>query len=140
MKEVWFVESGEYSDYTVVGVFSTEENANMIRDLLNATVVKRVLDPGVNELREGMSQFYVQMLKDGTVEKCVLQTEISAYTFEDQPRIWRRSIAPAYKNTGVQDCLQGTFWAKDSTHAVKIANEYRAQFIASGEWDRKDKD
>jgi len=36
MAPVWVVEEGEYSDYRVVGVFSSKENAQLIADAVNA--------------------------------------------------------------------------------------------------------
>ena len=63
-------------------------------------------------------------------------TNSISWDFEVTPRmtIWRRSQAPAYVGKNVPDCLHGTVWAKDSTHAIKIMNEKRTQMIAMGEW------
>jgi hypothetical protein len=30
--------------------------------------------------------------------------------------------------------MQAKVWAKDEAHAIKIANEHRAEFIARNEW------
>jgi hypothetical protein len=58
---VWVVARGEYSDYRVVGVFSSQEHAQLIADAINAssgggfdkaTVAARPLDPGVGWICE----------------------------------------------------------------------------------------
>lgn len=138
---VWVVEEGEYSDYRVVGVFSSKEYAQQIADVINgtggyrdATVAEWPLDPAVHELRQGFKRFVVDMRKDGTVERCEQQT-ISGYQLSGDVHIWRRTQAPAFRgNPDKPDVLQAEVWAEDETHAVKIANEHRTQKIASGEW------
>lgn len=59
MKTVWVIEQGSYSDYRVVGVFSSEANAKFIADAINvaesydkATIAEWSLDPAVDELPE----------------------------------------------------------------------------------------
>jgi hypothetical protein len=87
----------------------------------------------VEELRKGFKPYVFEMRRDGTVERCV-QYDVVSYQLAGHVDIWRRSEAPAYKGKGVEDCLHGTVWAKDEKHAVKIANEHRARFIAEGLW------
>lgn len=132
---IWVVEKGDYSDYQVVGVFSSRENAQLVADAINkddpydkATVDEWPLDPVVGELSHGRRPFLINMLRDGTVERCD-QTEVSAFGIRHmlKPEIWRSRT--------VQDCLLGEFWGVDAQHAIKIANEKRAQMIARGEWD-----
>lgn len=143
---VWVVERGSYSDYHVVGVFSSRENADRIADALNqpdedgikpsdeATVVEWPLDPAIGEMNAGLSQWLVWMLRDGTTEKCE-PIELSSCDLVGRVAIWQRSKAPYYQRRGgAPDCLDATVWAKDAEHAVKIANEHRTRLIASGEW------
>lgn len=138
---VWVIEQGEYSDYRVVGVFSSRENAEAVAALLGKeeygdkpTVAEWPLDPVVNELHQGLKPYRVVMAADGTAEKCEPKNEVSAYDIKSGVTIWERSTAPAYRGKGVQDCIHGIVWAKDEQHAVKVMNEKRAQMIASGEW------
>ena len=130
MTTVWVIETGEYSDYRVEGVFSTKERAEAVNAKVGGEVSEWPLDPAFNELKKGYSVFLGEMLRDGTVERCI------SWDYEVTPRmtIWRRSQAPAYVGKNVPDCLHGTVWAKDSTHAIKIMNEKRTQMIAMGEW------
>lgn len=143
-KTVWVVEQGEYSDYRVVGVFSSKAFAQQIADAINAPTEDRVwspatiaewpLNPAVSELRAGFMLFMVWMLEDGTVERCEKE-EVSGYRLAGEVRMWRRTLAPAYAGKGIPDLLQATVWAKDGLHAIKIANEHRTRLIASGEWN-----
>lgn len=141
MKSVWVIEQGEYSDYRVVGVFSSEVNARMIADKINAskgygddaTVANWPLDPAVEELQQDHAQYRVLMLRDGTVELCEVR-ELLAYEIAGSVRVWHRSQAPAYKGKNVPDALDAVVWAKDAKHAIKIANEHRTRLIAENKW------
>lgn len=133
--KVWVVEDGEYSDYSVVGVFSSQSNAERVAALVGGSVAEWPLDPAIAELNQGLQIYFVQMQKDGTVEQCRRQ-ETGTYSFGSTGVImWRRSQAPAFKGKNTPDLMQATVWAKDDTHAIKITNEHRAEFIASGKWD-----
>lgn len=134
-KTVWVIEKGSYSDYRVLGVFSSEENANIVADKMNAedvyekaTVSEWPLDPIVNELQQGRVLYKVYMLKDGTTES----VNAEPGEFDDSVCIWRRSTV--YINKNIPDILVARVWAKDETHAIKIANEHRTRLIASKEW------
>jgi len=144
MKTVWIIEQGSYSDYRVVGIFSSKENAEQVCERVNqgetyeqATIAEWPLNPGVEAINKGLVPFLVWMLIDGTTERCE-QLERGGddfrWTMTDELRVWRRSEAPAYRGKNVQDCLMGRVFAKDSAHAVKIVNERRTQMIANGEW------
>ncbi len=137
---VWVVEQGEYSDYRVVGVFSSEVNARRIAAALNgaypsspAWVAEWPLDPAVADYNSGHRRFLVWMRRDGTIERSEL-SEMTGYQLGGSVEIWRRSQAPAYRGKGVEDCLQADVWAIDLTHAVKITNEHRIRLIAEGLW------
>lgn len=141
-KSVWVIEKGEYSDYRVVGVFTSKENADDMAARINesetygepATVAEWPLDPAIRELRAGFQPYHVWMLRDGTVERCD-RTDVSTYDLASAScELWRRSKAPAYKGKGIEDCLKATVWAKDDKHAIKIVNEMRTEMIAMNRW------
>lgn len=141
MKSIWVIEKGSYSDYRVVGVYSTKEGAELVCAKINgeesyepAVVSEWPLDPGMEAINQGLSPFVVHMLRDGTTEKVWMDENDFEYTLNDQPTIWRRSEAPAYQGKNIPDCLIARVFAKDSQHAIKIANEHRTRMIASGEW------
>lgn len=136
---VWVIEQGSDSDYRVVGIFSTQANAERIKDFINgadpyepATVAEWPFDPAVAEIQKGYQCWSVRMRRDGSIE------QIESYTCSINPvhrvSLWERSRSDYYQPRGVPDVLCGVIWAKDETHAMKIMNEHRAQFIALGKW------
>lgn len=139
MKTIWVIEHGCYSDYRVVGVFTSKEKAELVAARITTssydqpTVAEWPLDPAVHELSKGYTNWLGEMLKDGTVERMV-PWELSGYDLGSNLSLWKRTEAPAYKGKNIQDCLHGTVLAKDQRHAVKIFNERRTQMIANGEW------
>ena len=143
MNTVWIIEQGSYSDYRVVGVFSTKENAQAVCDRINkdesyerATIDEWPMNPGVEAINQGHEVYLVWMLRDGTVEKVKCESEGCDFQWalNDKLTVWRRSEAPAYQGKNVQDCLHGRVFAKDKQHAIKIVNERRTQMIAQGQW------
>lgn len=141
MKSIWVIEQGSYSDYRVVGVFSSEKNAQTVLQHLkdeyeSPSIAEWELDPGVEELNKGYTCWVGEMLKDGTVERCE-PIELDYYRLCKSLYIWRRSEASAFKGRGLLDCLTGTVLAKDQKHAIKIFNEYRTQLLANNKWDKE---
>ena len=133
MKSIWVVENGEYSDYHVVGVFSTKENAERVNALTGGRgrVSEWALDPAIAELNKGYHFYSVAMSKDGTVRNVEREDEVATYHIQDA-----RVMQPW---VDMHDHSKGTYiidhaWARDDAHAVKIVNERRAQMIANGEW------
>ena len=138
MTSVWVIEQGAYSDYRVVGVFSSRmyaEQALAILDVSdeNATIDEWPLNPAIQELNAWLTQWTGAMLRDGTMEECRPTAAPSDLSLG--LRIWKRSTVSSYKRQGVQDCLHGTVWAKNKTHAIKIFNEHRVQLIATNQWN-----
>ena len=138
MKSVWAIEQGSYSDYHVVGVFSTRAKAQLVMNALKEkynepSIAEWPLDPAVTALRTGLTTWNIMMLRDGTVE-CCEPCELTSYTLDGSFTLLRRASAPAYKGKGIEDCLNGIIWAKDKPHAIKIANEKRTQMIAENKW------
>ncbi len=138
MKKVWLIEQGVYSDYRVVGVFSTKENADLVCKEIkksdyhnNPEVREWNLDPGVSQLNKGYLKFRVLMLRNGDTEDI---SPINYFELEEKCYIWERSKAEAYKGKGLKDVLDAEIWAKSKQHAIKIVNEKRGQMIANGEW------
>jgi hypothetical protein len=140
MKKIWVVEQGSYSDYHVVGVYSSKVNADKIAELLNAKerhdeaeVAEWILDPAIEELRSGYTLWRIVMLRDGDTEGHS-NIEFGSYNVVNEFYVQQRSKAPAYMGQGISDCLQATVWARDLNHAVKIVNEHRTMLIAEGKW------
>jgi len=137
-KKVFALEAGEYSDYHVIGIYTTKANAEFVRAVVGGDIVERILDPGLKEINSGLSRWRVLMLRDGTTESVTRNDTIYSRDIGEGNRIniWRRTQAPAYKGKGIPDCLKCEVWARTDKAAVKIVNEKRAQMIAEGKWDR----
>lgn len=130
-EHVWVIERGQYSSYTVVGVYDTWAKARAVADMLNAdpgfptfgaTVRKTSLNPGFAEVEAGQQTWVVRMEADGAGQ---------ANRWYDFPDQGLRVTKPA-KGSGVARCVQGYVWARSEQHALKIANEYRVRAIAEG--------
>jgi hypothetical protein len=141
-KTIFVIEQGEYSDYRVVGVFTTRKNAETVAAWLNrdgqyggASVAEWPLNPAVTEINKGMRQWTVHMHKHGSVER--VDAAEYTYSLEGEMHEWEREEAPAYKGKGIPNLLTATVWATDEKHAVKIVNERRIQMLALGQWKGK---
>lgn len=136
MKSVWCLETGAYSDYHIVGIFTSKENALIVAEAMQlgeTDVHEWVLNPAVKELNRGMWQWVVLMLRDGTVERITRVPELFS-DFENKAFVWDRPNVPMYKNKGISSALQATVWARNPKHATKIVGEIRTQKIANNEW------
>lgn len=125
MSKVYLVTDGDYSDYHVLGVFSSREKADHAKRLYAAcnNVEEYELD-AVPESPPGLLAYVVLMEISGDVKD-----------------LWQESVA-GFKSRWHPGDLYGSApvaWfrirARDEQHAVKIANEWRAQIIAMGLWD-----
>lgn len=138
-KSVWVIEEGSYSDYHVVGVYSSEENARRVCALMDQKYDKPgvnewPLDPAIDEINAGLRTYLVQMHEDGTVTECREDQVHPGH----QPSFCIHSHPNKDGSLGFGDyvlLLQGWgVWAKDCEHAIKITNEKRTQMIAEGKW------
>jgi hypothetical protein len=132
MTKVYIVTKGSYSDYSLVGVYSSKELAQADSDAYTGSngVSEWELDTINPMVKQGFKYYRVQMQGNG---------DSSAY-LEDPPersREDRREFEYKDYKTGEREWLDEWelfCWAKDGRHAAKIANERRGAMIASGEW------
>lgn len=123
--KVYLVTAGEYSDYHVCAVCSTEQKAQEAVMLFEES---EYFDLEVDKLPEhppGLIAYSVTMDEKGDCQ--------------EQPRIQN---SDSFEETCWKSYEEGMFvflvWAKDAQHAVKIANEKRTQKIALNQWPIKD--
>lgn len=148
-KSVWVVEQGSYSDYGVLGVFSTREAAEMMAARINeaadrcdeeATVAEWPLDPGVDALRAGLWRFDIWMKEDGSADSVYPASDWKELPAEDPSHglgnTFEMRILSVHPVPTKERQLRARVWARDREHAIKIANERRVQLVASGEWHR----
>jgi hypothetical protein len=134
MTTVYVITSGEYSDYHIVAVCSNEEKADTLCDALNKNldsssnrvmVEEYEIDEVADRVQQGFLPWRVVMERDGSSR--VFRTGVPTDNFHDL-KIRHNRPSNTY-------WLEGLVWAKDSEHAVKIANEKRSALIASNQWE-----
>lgn len=130
-KSVWVVERGQYSGYEVVGVFTTEANAQLVADKVDGTVACWPLDPAADQLSQGRSLWDVVMARNGDVESA--QANDYQGLLDEEFKCWTRPDAPGYEGMA-REVLVARVWATDEKHAVKIVNEHRTRLIAESKW------
>ena len=137
---VFILTAGEYSDYRIVGVFSTPERAakhakgvergEWWHDICKVEV--HPLDPQVLPVPASASLYTVKMLRNGDTTNVKRwnnrptgcdSEELNEVCLEHR---MDRSVSPTV--------LKVTRWARDRAHVVKIANDLRIQLVASGAW------
>lgn len=120
--KVYVVTDGEYSDRRTMGIYSTEEKAKDARRLYASD----------NEVEEyeldllpahppGMLRYWVRMDIQGNVSEMVACSAEAGIDYDWLPHHDRVSV-------------DFHVWATDEIHAAKIANEKRAQLVATNEW------
>lgn len=144
--KIYIVTSGIYSAYGICSVFSPEESANnYIKAMPDADseyshyeVEEYELDSYASEFRNGMKSYEVMMSRDGTVKHCehTSKTTLSEYSSPDRGNFyfWHD------KKWDKKVYLVHLAMTKDETHAIKIVNEKRAQFIAMNKWPELEKE
>ena len=132
-RTVFALQDGDYSDYHVIGIYTTRSKAKVVQSKFGGTIDEWPIDPGYHAINAGLTTWLVLMLRDGTTEH-IERWDVSGYDLAGSCKLWRRSKALFYKGTNTPDCLDATVWAKDEKHAIKIVNENRTQMIADGKW------
>lgn len=129
-KTIYVVTTGSYSDYQIKGMFSTKKKAQAFIDavvLSEANSIEQyTLDAYSDEVERGLSPWRVLMGKDGAVRR------VSSTEYDLDIGCELACYFPRTPDSVTE--LQCTCWAKDEQHAVKIANEKRAQIIAMNLW------
>jgi len=141
MSNVWTVSSGSYSDYRIVGIFSTEAKATKFyetRKLVDdeiGSVSWEELDPAPPTVVQTIT---VQMFSDGTTYDLNPKWEEVPYlgfrgfgSYFYYANLSPNRDFPTYAG---QLVLVWTVEVTDPIHAVKVVNEKRAQILAAGLW------
>jgi len=125
--DMYVLTDGSYSDYHIVGVFSSKKKALQLKK-----EAKLGSDCGVEVFRvdefdnvPNLSLFSICMNKNGDTQEASKISKDNLY-----------GLSAAL--TGIPDILRKKklcmfVFAKDEEHAVKIVNEKRIQLIANGE-------
>jgi len=121
MRNVYVVTTGEYSDYSIRGVFDNEPQANEFAESCQGEVKEYPLNP-TSSKPKGYFLYRVEMDREGN-------SKVSAEDIIYCNNVGKDCILP-HNNKLLVYC-----WARNDKHAVKIANEKRAKMIVMGEWD-----
>ena len=130
--KIYVVTEGTYSDYHIEAVFDDEALADELARLRNelqsadCQVEEYELNALADKIKQGLLLWRVVMLKNGDTDWV---HEAAGY----YPEILV-SIPKLIGRRQTEAMLYATVWAKDKEHAIKIANEKRAQIIALGLW------
>jgi hypothetical protein len=138
MAKIFAVNRGQYSDYSVVALFSTEEKAKEFMKTFNGddeyyqynNIEEYELDSEAPRLvKDGYFVWSIMMDRDGNVTRINKKDPPDAYDFGElnKGNVWKNGI------TGLS-LFHNYVLAKDKKHAIKITNEKRAQLIAMGKW------
>ena len=125
MTKIFVVTAGDYSDYHIVGAFSTRKIAEEYRYKLGADWVEEYeIDEITNSLYSGgYTRYYVSFNGDTTI------VEEHKSTYENDHLDMKYVVTNRSRGAGNMNVY---LFARDEQHAVKIASEVRSQIIASG--------
>ena len=119
---IYIVTDGDYSDYSIRGVFSTKEKAEHAKAFYNSrNDLEEYEVDSLPEHPEGMFWFGVQMTKEGEA----IEVSRGTVMWENKER-W----APY----GDDRSVYFEMWARDEKRAIKTANERRIRLIESNQW------
>jgi len=135
---VYIVTDGYYSDYSIRGVFTTKENAEKFiqAHAFDGPLIEEYEADNLNEeIQNGNMLFDVRIDKDGNNAKAEKASPDYGGNYKDY-------IEGAYVDENKwlgKDCshnarIRNSVWAKDETHAIKIANERRIRVLAENRW------
>ena len=131
-KTIYLVSDGEYSDYTVFGLYSTLEKAKQAQELYDAGYIEEFELDHFPPHPPGELLWGVWMKDSGdikTVERIKARGEFSPFSS------FRTLFEGRYPKT---DGRRMEIWARDKDHAIKIASEKRREMLVSGEWYAND--
>ena len=142
MTKVYIVSDGKYSDYEVLGVYSTRDNAQDAKKLFGAE--NDIADYALDDMpRRSPGKYLYEVIMNRVGDSTTNTTCPEGYEgkllveFSDRKWEFNREFPPIVRDDGsftkTPDVVF-TIWASDDTHAIKIANEMRVQLLASGKW------
>lgn len=123
-KKVYIITKGAYSDYHICAVAATKEIAEKLRKIYSdeySWADARIEEYDLNEAKDDVRVFYDVTFADGKVSAC----------FNEYGE--RESIQFFKGNKWQSDRLIVSVRARDEDHAIKIAQDRRAEYLAKKE-------
>jgi len=124
MKPIFIVTSGSYSDYRINAVFKNKEKAERYAKAFGGDIEEYEPNPFDKQLSKGYYPYQVHMNREGSTEKYGVNCGDGKSNCN-----W---FANNYEHAEIY--LVANMWAKNETHAIKIANERRTWCIANNTW------
>ena len=137
VKKAYAVNSGSsYSDYGVDALFSTKAKAEEFMRAFPKQgycgyndIDEYELDPLDPLLRKGVWPYKVILGRDGDIKEC---RRLDTLSYPTEPQVSKRWTDG--RGTVHEPQMWMTVHAKSDKHAIKIANDARAQLIALNKW------
>lgn len=131
MTTVYVVTQGSYSDYHIVGIYSTREVAEAAAGAETSyrgkpQIEEFDLDPFAEQLHQGLRRFKVAMDREGKSVVARITVSPNDEALDD--------LDTDGEVDRVDGVLRLLVWARDDQHAAKIVNEKRAQIVAANQW------
>jgi hypothetical protein len=129
-KEIYIITSGCYSDYKIEAVFDEIELADSFMETFETKhydgqrIEVYKLNQHAQAFREKLKPYFLRMAKDGQCTEIAIEDYLHD-NFNDPPKFNSMGEMVLY------------VFAKDETHAIKIANEKRVELIALNRWGGK---
>jgi len=146
MNSLILVSSGEYEDYTVRGIFSSTEKANVFKnkfpdeDWNDNEII--VVDAESVTYPEGHSIYRVVIFKDGCIHNVERQL-LDFYKVEEANKkrygFWDRLYVNDKYMPHPEKILSIIVWATSKEQAVEIVKDIREQLIKTDKWGKNDK-
>lgn len=141
IQKIYVVTAGSYSEYHICGVFTERKLAEEYIDILDArTGYCEIEEYEANELSavqqipKGYRFYDVYMNKEGNTKKVSNRLPSSTFALNRFLKEGKANFFIAKKHLDERITSPIIVLAKDETHAVKIANERRIQWIANNTW------
>ena len=129
MNKTYLVTDGSYSDYGIVGSFSSKEKAESYVEKFGGRVETFDVDSELSELKRDVFNYRVEMNKKGDVVKTKCSTGERESTLV--------GISHSYFSSEHGNLTMNVYCsAKDEDHAIKIAGEIRTRILAANEWKK----
>ena len=126
MKTIYVCTGGVYSDYDIYGVFDDKKLADAFAEKFapDCEVEEYPLNMFKEEIESGHDPYFVRMTKCGEAEEVKRCFDGFSYTGKEDGQM----------RFDVSNGMMLHCFARDKTHAIKIANERRAALIAANQW------
>lgn len=124
MTKIYAVTAGSYSDYHIVGMYSTRENAEIAQKQAGNDIEEYTIDEHIDKMQQGLRVYYVKIAIDAADIIYILDWDYNddqvdkAPELDADPREKRKSLIMLH-------------WARGKDHAAKIAMEKRSVWLAN---------